>query len=180
MRTLLLCLLFNLFTTLVIGQVEAPYGEPMQENLPEWVQLLYADNPDVGAVLDAFYAYYDTHPFVKNGHTQYLKRMLRERETYAFQMTNPELTATERQALETAEQRYLEQYEQQQAGRSGNWTSIGPYDWDHDAAGRSYAPGAAHVAIFMRHWPCNRLSRPSKWRCGPLQRRWPCAMLVLL
>lgn len=145
MRTLLLCLLFNAFAVLAFAQTEAPYGEATQENLPEWVQLLYADHPDVGAVLDAFYAYYDTHPFVKNGHTQYLKRMLRERETYAFQMNNPELTATERQALKTAEQRYLEQYQQQQAGRSGNWISIGPHDWDHDAGGRSYAPGAAHV-----------------------------------
>ena len=70
MRTLLLCLLFNAFALLAFAQVEAPYGNPTQENLPEWVQLLYADHPDVGAVLDAFNTYYETHPFVKNGHTQ--------------------------------------------------------------------------------------------------------------
>lgn len=145
MRTLLLCFFLSAFATFGFSQVEVPYGESDQENLPQWVQMLYADNADIGAVLTAFKAYYAENTFVKNGHTQYLKRLLRERETYAFQLTNPELTADERQAMKTAEERYLEQYEQQQAGRSGNWTSIGPHDWDHDAGGRSYAPGAAHV-----------------------------------
>ena len=29
--------------------------------------------------------------------------------------------------------------------RMSDWECIGPWDWDHDAAGRSYAPGSAHV-----------------------------------
>lgn len=143
MRTCYAILFLLFITNSVFSQIEAPYGK--NETSPTWVQLLYADSPDLGAVLTAFDAYYAEHEFVKNGHTQYLKRLLRERETYHFQFTDPSLSAAERQQGRQAEARYQQAYTEQQAGRSGNWTGIGPYDWDHEAGGRSYAPGAAHV-----------------------------------
>ncbi|HRT54872.1 MAG TPA: hypothetical protein P5291_12360, partial [Flavobacteriales bacterium] len=46
--------------------------------LPDWVQLMYAPDADPGAVQAAYTAYYATHPFVKNSHTQYFKRWKRE------------------------------------------------------------------------------------------------------
>lgn len=127
------------------AQTETPYGRPDDTALPEWARMMYAPNPDPGAVVAAFKAHYAAHPFVKNGHTQYLKRWLRELETYPQQFRAAHLTADECQALRGAERQYLQQHQAQQHARSGQWMSVGPWDWDHDAAARSYAPGAAHV-----------------------------------
>lgn len=145
MKTYLLPLIIALFSLPLWAQYEEPYGNPNDERLPEWARMMYQDATDLEAVLAAFNTYYETHEFVKNGHTQYLKRLLRERETYAFQHINPDLTEEQRAAQLAAERSYLSAYQQQQQSRDANWVSIGPYDWDHDAAGRSYAPGAAHV-----------------------------------
>lgn len=38
---------------------------------------MYADQPDPGAVIAGYEAYYRTHEFVKNQHTQYYKHWLR-------------------------------------------------------------------------------------------------------
>lgn len=145
MRYLLLFLAIVGWKSLMYGQVEAPYGTPNDESLPSWVRMMYADPTNLEEIQTAFTAYYSAHSFVKNGHTQYLKRILRERETYHFPFTDPSLSAEDRQELKQAEQRYLQAHQQEQGSRSGSWTSLGPYDWDHDAEGRSYAPGAAHV-----------------------------------
>ncbi|MBK8949995.1 MAG: hypothetical protein IPM68_14430 [Flavobacteriales bacterium] len=36
------------------------------------------------------------------------------------------------------------------SGRAANWSCIGPFDWDHGAAAKSYACGAAHVYTVER------------------------------
>ncbi|MEL6837349.1 MAG: LamG-like jellyroll fold domain-containing protein [Bacteroidota bacterium] len=127
------------------SQTVASGSTTIREDLPQWVQMMYAAEPDLDQVLAAFKAHYEEYELIKNEHTQYLKRLLRERETYAFQLVDADLSEEERLAATAAERRYRQAWEEQQLGRSGSWNSIGPYDWDHDAAGRSYAPGAAHV-----------------------------------
>lgn len=117
----------------------------IHEDLPHWVQLMYESDMNLDQVLAAFDDYYQNNAFVKNEHTQYLKRLLRERETYAFQLQDPSLTEEQQLAAKAAERYFLQSWQDQQSGRSGSWTEVGPYDWDHDAGGRSYAPGAAHV-----------------------------------
>ena len=42
--------------------------------LPEWVTLMYSENPKVTDVEKAYEAYYQIHPFEKNTYTQYFKR----------------------------------------------------------------------------------------------------------
>jgi hypothetical protein len=54
-----------------------PYNA-QRSDLPQWVQLMYAPNPDPGAVIAAYNAYYASNPLVKNSHTQYFKRWKRE------------------------------------------------------------------------------------------------------
>ena len=67
------------FLALLLGgisasaQTEARYSAN-NGNLPEWVQLMYAESPDAGAVEQAYARHYQTHAFVKNQHTQYYKR----------------------------------------------------------------------------------------------------------
>ena len=94
---------------------------------------MYSPDPDPGIVMKLYEAYYREHEFVKNQHTQYYKRWisgLGKAKTY--------------QAASDAS--YLQKYFALKNTRAvANWSPIGPIDWDHDAAGKSYAPGSAHV-----------------------------------
>ncbi|NUQ14796.1 MAG: PKD domain-containing protein [Flavobacteriales bacterium] len=121
------------------AQVQPVTPQPAAE-LPTWVQLMYAPDADPGAVQAAYDAYYATHPFVKNGHTQYFKRWKRSMGRTLVPM-DPAQRATYAQDL----RRYLDACEALQADRAANWSCIGPFDWDHGAAAKSYACGAAHV-----------------------------------
>lgn len=120
----------------VFGQSEYRYDGSRGEGLPDWALLMYSDDADPGDVVQLYEEYYARSPLVKNQHTQYYKRWLRE--IARRQSTNG------RTPLDT---RYLARRDRLTAqSRSEDlWQSIGPWDWDHDAADRSYAPGAAHV-----------------------------------
>ncbi len=108
--------------------------------LPAWVQLMYGPDPDAGAVEAAFKAYYAAHPFVKNSHTQYYKRWKREL-VHDLVPKDPVQRANYAASLRD----YLDASEALGSSRAASWTAIGPFDWDHGAASKSYACGAAHV-----------------------------------
>ena len=69
MKKLLLSFALLLSCT-VFSQVEMRYAQSTDDN-PRWIQLMYTENPDAGLITEAYQAYYKTHPFVKNKHTQY-------------------------------------------------------------------------------------------------------------
>ena len=117
----ILFLLFITFQLSVFSQVEMKYNANT-ENLPTWVQLMYADNPDEGAVINTYTNFYKKNELVKNKHTQYYKRWLRG--ISRFSNAKPTLKTSK---------------------SSNQWECVGPWDFDKDAASRSYAPGAAHV-----------------------------------
>jgi photosystem II stability/assembly factor-like uncharacterized protein/PKD repeat protein len=124
-------LVFSLTFSNTFSQLEKPY-DAHKSQLPTWVQLMYSSDPDAGAVTDAYNAYYDGNEFVKSAHTQYYKRWLREL----------------KQAVSSrGEEAYLQRSAALRAerGPTSAWQSIGPWDFDQEAASRSYAPGAAHV-----------------------------------
>ncbi|MBL8000495.1 MAG: PKD domain-containing protein [Flavobacteriales bacterium] len=118
---------------------QQPVGRP-SPTVPQWVQLMYAPNPDPGAVQAAYDAYYATQPFVKNADTQYFKRWKREL-GHAQEPIDPAQRSTYAQDV----RQYLLATEALIASRAANWSCIGPFDWDHGSAAKSYAPGAAHV-----------------------------------
>jgi len=101
---------------------------------PEWVLEMYSPNPDPGKVIRLYEAYYAVNPFVKNMDTQNFKRFLRG-------------IAREQKRTPEEDRTYLLNRKNASSSRyiNADWTCIGPRDWDHSAAGRSYAPGAAHV-----------------------------------
>lgn len=118
----------------LLAQFETPYQSTFTnatESEPQWITEMYQSDSDPGKVVDLYETYYKTNTFVKNSHTQYYKRWLRSisREV----LSSPSL-----------DRRYNEA-QSQAATRTESWATIGPIDWDHDAAARSYAPGAAHV-----------------------------------
>ena len=108
--------------------------------LPAWAQLMYAPSPDPGAVEAAFNAYYATHAFMKNSHTQYFKRWKREL-GHRLEPLDPAQRASYGQDLRG----YLDRTNALSSSRASNWSCIGPTDWDHGAVAKSYACGAAHV-----------------------------------
>ncbi len=112
--------------SLSIAQTGLPYGSSQDTTLPEWTQMMYSASPDPGAVMDAYNAYYKTHPFIQNTHTQYYKHWMRD-----ISRALPPLAKTHRR--------------NQSRSANADWTCIGPLDWDHGAVDKSYACGDAHV-----------------------------------
>ena len=75
----LLCFTASLFiSSTASAQLERNRYDANLATQPQWVQLMYSANPDPGAVIAAYEAYYAANPFVKNSHTQYYKRWKRE------------------------------------------------------------------------------------------------------
>ena len=117
------------------SQTMMKYNGNGENNLPEWAVEMYKDNPDLGLVIDKYEQYYSVNPFVKNKHTQYYKRLIRE-------------ISREQKRTSNEDRQYLSLISKNQSSRTinmSNWQCLGPFDWDHSAAGRSYAPGSAHV-----------------------------------
>ena len=131
---------FILFFLVSQAQLEAYRYNAEGTALPQWVQLMYAPDPDPGAVEKAYDAYYATHPFVKNGNTQYYKRWKRE-----LGHDQVPLDPHQRADYAATLSAYLHASQQLSASRAAQWTCIGPFDWDHGSVAKSYAAGAAHV-----------------------------------
>ena len=120
MKNILLSLLiFSNFT--LLSQIELKYEDNVH-NMPIWVKLMYSENADDGAIISAYNYYYKKNKFEKNKHTQYYKRWLRD--ISRFSNAKPKLKVSK---------------------NSNQWECIGPWDFDIEAASRSYAPGAAHI-----------------------------------
>ena len=109
------------FSTIVFSQSEMKYNSE-NENIPNWAKLMYSENPDEGEVIKLYRAYYKTNKLVKNNHTQYYKRWVRNISRHTNSVTTTSISKS-----------------------SNQWECIGPWDFDQHAESRSYAPGAAHV-----------------------------------
>jgi len=112
---------------------------------PLWVQKMYGPQADVEEITALYEAYYRTHPFEKNRYTQDYKRWLRNISRDLTGAFNPNLSLAERAAIKSELKIFQKQSLRTQRNATSTWIGIGPYDWDHDAASRSYAPGAAHI-----------------------------------
>jgi len=140
-KILLICLV--LIPLLAFSQtIEKKYNNKLAA-LPQWAQMMYSDTAEAFEVEQAYRAYYQKKPFVKNSHTQYFKRWLRQlaRSPYwegmsALEKRNYQQNlATYQQATQQLKQR----------SPSSVWQGIGPFDFDRNAASTSYACGAAHL-----------------------------------
>ena len=120
---------FFVCTTPLLAQTEKAYNA-QDSLLPNWVKLMYTQNPDPGAVTRAYDEYYGSTPLVKNSHTQYYKRWIRSigravSKNYIPQNKIKPISGS--------------------AAANANWQSIGPWTFDKGAESVSYAAGAAHV-----------------------------------
>lgn len=136
-----------LFLALAFASVNAFAQQP----LPHWAELMYS-GADIGDVATAYEEYYRDHPFEKNTHTQAYKRLQwmhsRDNNGALFGQPVDEAKFSQQEFLMRSGVSTAPPY---QGGMKGgvrgpsNWTCIGPFDFDREAASRSYACGAAHV-----------------------------------
>ncbi len=127
MKPLFTALLFLLIVPLTYAQKhQYAYSG---NNLPYWAQLMYSDSAQVDQVMTAYDAYYKTHAFTKNSHTQYYKHWVHS------------------QQLGRSDDAFYAKLQKNASTQSttANWQCIGPFDYDEDAGSMSYAAGAAHV-----------------------------------
>jgi PKD repeat protein len=115
------------------------FSQDVSQGIPEWVQLMHQPNADIGQIHDAYEKYYAVHPFEKNTWTQEYKRlaMLHSRDN------NGSMFGLPPDEEKFSEKKYLQSISGQRSASS--WECIGPFDFDKEAASRSYAAGAAHV-----------------------------------
>ena len=69
---LLVALLFAVACARAQSHYE-PFYSAASEGKPEWVQLMYADDPNFYEVVNAYQDYYLSHPFEKNDDTHFFK-----------------------------------------------------------------------------------------------------------
>ena len=103
------------------GQFEYKY-DSKSKNLPQWVELMYSNKQDPGLVMSLYKDFYKQNDFIKNKHTQYYKRYIRNISRETSKKSNNSKSKS-----------------------SNQWQCIGPWDFDISAESRSYAPGAAHL-----------------------------------
>jgi len=94
---------------------------------------------DIAIVHDAYEKYYATHPLEKNTWTQEYKRLV----NMHTRDNNGSIFGLPLDDEKFSEKSYLQNTSA--ASRSTTWECIGPFDFDKEAASRSYAAGAAHV-----------------------------------
>lgn len=127
------CFLLFSFCTFFIFAQETPYNASNHD--PNWVHYQYSENVNLIKLRDMYDAYYESHEFVKNTHTQYFKRLIKENWIHI-----------DDQGLITKPEHGLQPQETHR-GPTSPWSEKGPWDYDHEQAMdfEVQSPGAAHV-----------------------------------
>ncbi len=112
---------------------------------PDWVQLMYSENPNIFKLRDKYTEYYKTHPFVKNYDTQFYKRILKENWIYVNSdgyIERPTIDLVQESNYLT-----LKTANEMTKSSSSIWQEIGPWEYDSEQAMsfQIQSPGSAHV-----------------------------------
>ncbi len=131
MKKVLSVLLLILFQLVAIAQNSEAFFKvfpTLNGNEPEWVSMMYSENPNVGEVEDAFRNYYKTNEFVKTIHTQNHKHWIQvvepliDERGFIFQPT--------REEQEVLYQKQKSNYQKSKNKTSSvlTWTAMGPFE----------------------------------------------------
>ncbi len=134
----------------------------LQPDAPEWVQLLYADTPNIFAISSAFETYYKTHPYEENNYTKYYSRWAITARQFANE--NGDIIVPDN--IQLNENILLRnKLRSEEGSRSTTWTFAGPdihYTVKYDA-GAASIPVSDHANI---HSIDRCLSNPDVLYCG--------------
>lgn len=148
-KLLFLGIIIFLFSHIATAQkIYRPPLDPAQE-LPAWVSLLYAEDPNVAEVDRAYLAYYQAHPFKKTTYTQFYKKWRRAVNDYINEdgfVRHPSLAEKKRLEEEYAAKIALGR--EQRSGLSTEWECLGPYEMINDAVDGTQVPVSWQVNIY--------------------------------
>jgi photosystem II stability/assembly factor-like uncharacterized protein len=113
-------LIFSVTSILTYAQYFEPKINPNDPTLPHWVQLMYAENPNVLEVDRAYKAYFSNRPFVQDVYTRFYKRWIRYVTTFLQDDGTLHFPSTQ-EILDTKAS--IENFNAQ---RSGPWQFLGP------------------------------------------------------
>jgi len=118
----------SLLSLILILNISDCFGQQMDKpsqfeinQLPEWAQKMYDENPNVFEVDSLYVNYYRTHSFIKSYHTQYYKRWKRSVSNYVNELGFIEFPSENE--LEQFNQEYLAKQSNEKAS---NWSVVGP------------------------------------------------------
>lgn len=138
--------------------------------LPQWVKLMYAENPNVWEVDKAYEAYHQTHPFEKTTYTQYYKHWRAYVEKFVNEkgfIVYPGNKALEtKAALIKAQQRSKPQERALAVSGTPDWTFAGPREThfiDEGGTPNTNKPASWHANIYSFD---RSLSNPLVAYCG--------------
>ncbi len=123
----------------------------ISNNSPKWVKLLYSKAPNYNDISIAFDKYYSNHPFKKNTHTQNYKFFIRTVyfENYVEEDGTIYIPTLAEEDKRTAFlKRKYDRIRQKQGikTRSGNWSSIGPFE-TYKSDGSEYKSSQVNVYV---------------------------------
>ena len=123
------------------AQTELKYGSPDDPSLPDWAKEMYKNNPDYLLMMDLYEAYYKTHPFIKNEHTQYYKRLLHDLKEDYDGVRFGFYTKAEADKIS---KRYRQLIQTSNYTNKTSWSCVGPIDFDKESKATGGTAGAAH------------------------------------
>lgn len=142
--------LFILVLAPVLSFAQLDQPKPiLQADAPEWVQLLYAETPNVYNIQEAYDNYYRQHPMVENDYTRYYKRWAILARPYV--MENGDVAFPSHMSLLRETNRRMTLRDDSESGsRSTTWSFAGPdihYTTKYDA-GAEHIPVSDHMNTY--------------------------------
>ncbi len=106
----------------------------VRSEMPDWAQKMYSGDDDVKEVRSGYELWQAENPTIKNQHTQFYKRWMRQMQ---WPLVQPDFGYTERTEIS----------KNNRSSRSGSWTELGPWHYDPEVAMyfEVQSPGACHV-----------------------------------
>ena len=143
----LILLIISALPTFNLAQYVPQTSYKGDSQLPDWAELMYEQPDEVEAIRSGFEVWRELNPELKNQHSQFYKRWLRQ-----VQAPKPEV-----------DDAYAASYKQAQQLRSGEWEQAGPWHYDPEVAMyfQVQSPGACHVYTVEQSY-----SNPEVVYCG--------------
>ncbi|MEZ5014989.1 MAG: T9SS type A sorting domain-containing protein [Chitinophagales bacterium] len=154
-----------LFLTACSLQIRAQVSQPrppLEADAPAWVQVLYAPQPNVFAIQEAYDAYYATHPFVEDNYTRYYQRWAILARPFVQENGDVQIPQSVDRSAEVQKRKELRSTEN---ARMVVWTYAGPeinYTRKY-ADGDPFEPISDHANIYSID---RSLSDPNVLYCG--------------
>ena len=106
----------------------------VRSDMPDWAQKMYSGEDVAENVRAGYEIWQAKNPTIKNQHTQFYKRWMRQMQ---WPLVQPESGYIER----------TERSKNDRFSRSGSWTELGPWHYDPEVAMyfEVQSPGACHV-----------------------------------